>query len=211
MTRGLFYAAASALFCFDFMMPPNAAVQTRTTFEVGSTITATVWRSSAVVRVGIAIVLTVVSISAWIAVFGKASLAADVRSLEVTASMLFVAGYSLRIWAKRTLGCHFTYEIQRPEVLISHGPYEVVLHPSYTGFVLEWGCLLAFWLPLPLGPTYTPLPFACALMFGAYAAGFAFLWVWRTKREEVVMRSVFGKRWDQHVARVRWRFIPLVF
>ena len=125
------------------------------------------------------------------------------RPLEAAAVALFVGGYALRAWAKRALGRHFTYEIQSPGALIGTGPYALLLHPSYTGFALEWGCLCAFWLPQG--------QLAAPLLAGAYAAMLVFLWVWRVQGEEAVMRAAFGARWEKHVAAGRWRFIPWMF
>lgn len=40
-----------------------------------------------------------------------------------------------RLWAMRTLGEYFTFQvmIREDHKLISHGPYKYLMHPSYTG------------------------------------------------------------------------------
>ena len=207
MLRGLVYLAVSALFCFDFMMPPNAATHTRTTAEPGRALTAAVWRSSVELRGGIAVLLSGVSVLSWTFVFGWATWQIQCYSVEILAVALFVVGFSIREWSKRTLGRHFTYEIQRPEALIDDGPYALLLHPSYTGFALEWGCLGAFWQPLF---AELPLHYAAPLLVVAYAFALTFLWLWRAKGEEAVMHAAFGRRWDEHV-KGRWRFVPWCF
>ena len=210
MIRGVLYLAASALFCADFMFPPNAAAPTRTTAELGRSFTAAVWRSSSGVRALVTSLLTGVAVFGWSATFGWAAWSAALAPLEIIAVALFICGYGLRVWSKATLGRHFTYEIQSPEALVSDGPYALLLHPSYTGFALEWGCLGAFWLELPLGPGYA-LPLAVPLLAAFYGAMLAFLWVWRAQGEEGAMRGAFGGQWDRHVSAGRWRFIPWVF
>jgi protein-S-isoprenylcysteine O-methyltransferase Ste14 len=137
----------------------------------------------------------------WTSAFGLEAWPSALLPLECVAIVLFIGGYALRVWSKVTLGRHFTYEIQFPGALVEGGPYALLLHPSYTGFALEWGCLCAFWLP----ERSSSAPF---LLAGAYAAMLTFLWVWRAQGEEAVMRAAFGSRWDQHIAAGRWRFIP---
>jgi protein-S-isoprenylcysteine O-methyltransferase Ste14 len=50
-----------------------------------------------------------------------------------------LAGVSLRIWAVRTLGRFFTYQVMTADdhVVVSNGPYRLLRHPSYTGLLLS--------------------------------------------------------------------------
>jgi protein-S-isoprenylcysteine O-methyltransferase Ste14 len=43
-----------------------------------------------------------------------------------------------RLWAMRTLGEYFTFQvmIREDHKLIAHGPYKYLMHPSYTGTLL---------------------------------------------------------------------------
>ncbi len=49
-----------------------------------------------------------------------------------------LAGVSLRWWAIRTLGAHFTRNLQvaTDQRLVTAGPYRRLRHPSYTGAIL---------------------------------------------------------------------------
>lgn len=53
--------------------------------------------------------------------------------------VLLMAGMFLRFWSVFTLGAYFTVNvaIHREHRVISHGPYALVRHPSYTGLLLE--------------------------------------------------------------------------
>ncbi len=202
---GVIYTVVSLLFCFDFMMPPHAATPARIhTAEVGRFITSYVWRSSQAVRSFIALFLTCVSVVAFTLGFGFKIWNEDMVLIETIAVTLFACGYLLRVWCKQTLGKHFTYEIQRPDALINNGPYALLLHPSYTGFALEWGCLISFWLH------YIQFQHAIIILGLVYVFSISFLWHWRAKGEETVMKNAFGLRWETHI-KSRWRFIPFIF
>jgi protein-S-isoprenylcysteine O-methyltransferase len=53
--------------------------------------------------------------------------------------VLLCAGMFLRFWSVFTLGAYFTVNvaIHREHRVVSHGPYALVRHPSYTGLLLE--------------------------------------------------------------------------
>jgi protein-S-isoprenylcysteine O-methyltransferase Ste14 len=52
--------------------------------------------------------------------------------------VLFWCGISLRFWSFRTLGRYFTLVVQTSDdqPVITDGPYRVIRHPSYAGFLL---------------------------------------------------------------------------
>ena len=63
---------------------------------------------------------------------------------------IFWCGIALRLWSFRTLGRYFTFTVQTSadQPVISHGPYRMVRHPSYTGLllvVLGVGLLVGNW------------------------------------------------------------------
>ena len=53
-------------------------------------------------------------------------------------TIVFMAGLLLRVWAIRILGRFFTFEIgiRKEHALIQEGPYKLLRHPSYTGYLL---------------------------------------------------------------------------
>ena len=58
---------------------------------------------------------------------------------EIFAVTAAVSGGLLRIWAMRTLGRFFTFQvtIRDSHVLVETGPYQYLMHPSYTGLVMS--------------------------------------------------------------------------
>ena len=71
-------------------------------------------------------------------------------------------GLVLRIWAVRTLGADFTYDVRvRPgQPVVRTGPYRLMRHPSYSGALLATlglGLALGTWLSLALA-VLVPLP-----------------------------------------------------
>ncbi|KAL4243984.1 Protein-S-isoprenylcysteine O-methyltransferase [Abortiporus biennis] len=55
-------------------------------------------------------------------------------------SLLIILGGFLRLQCYRTLGQYFTMQlaIRQDHKLITHGPYSIVRHPSYTGGIMLW-------------------------------------------------------------------------
>ena len=117
----------------------------------------------------------------------------------------------------RTLGKFFTYEAAMSDdhVLVTHGPYSVVRHPSYTGVAM-----------IVLGK---PLEFFCP---GSYVreCGVAGTWaVWalyafvattlyivyslfaRIPVEDAQFKAKFGKEWEEWSGKTRYRLVPGVF
>jgi protein-S-isoprenylcysteine O-methyltransferase Ste14 len=98
------------------------------------------------------------------------------------------------IWARSTLG-----EVWKPAAtedvpqrLVTNGPYKVVRHPIYAGFI---GMLAGTALLLGLG-RWVLLPlFGCLLM------------VFRSGAEEKSLRNALGKDYEQYAASVP-KFIP---
>ena len=56
-----------------------------------------------------------------------------------TGAGVVLSGIALRIWAVRTLGRFFTYQVMTTDdqVVVTNGPYRAVRHPSYTGLLIS--------------------------------------------------------------------------
>lgn len=50
--------------------------------------------------------------------------------------LLVLVGYSLRLWAVRTLRGSWSWRLQVPLSVIVSGPYRYVRHPAYVGVLL---------------------------------------------------------------------------
>ncbi|KAJ3229489.1 hypothetical protein HDU81_005339, partial [Chytriomyces hyalinus] len=62
---------------------------------------------------------------------------APITASQQRAAVLSILMSLLRLWAISTLGPLFTFTVHAPTKLITTGPYEMLIHPSYTG-ILGW-------------------------------------------------------------------------
>ncbi len=113
----------------------------------------------------------------------------------VAGLVVVAGGLALRLWSVTTLGRSFrtTVEVDADQPVVSSGPYRLVRHPSYTGFmVIAIGCglLSRTWPGLVL---LTLLPFVALLR--------------RIRVEELEMTRVLGERYSSYSARTK-RLIP---
>jgi protein-S-isoprenylcysteine O-methyltransferase Ste14 len=108
------------------------------------------WGSEIVFR--LAVVVGAVSAS----VLSRVAPTATIRPAAVAAWVgfgLLWCGIVLRLWSFRTLGRYFTFIVQTSadQPVITEGPYRVIRHPSYAGFLLAImgvGLLIGNWWSL---------------------------------------------------------------
>lgn len=112
------------------------------------------------------------------------------------AGLLFISGgITIRLWAIRTLGRHFTATVQTSseQPLVTHGPYALIRHPSYLGAYLAIvgsALLLQSWISLAVA--------ALAMFFAYYH---------RINTEERTLAAHFGAGYVDYQARTR-RLLP---
>jgi protein-S-isoprenylcysteine O-methyltransferase len=116
-------------------------------------------------------------------------------SLRWAGGAIAIAGVAFRVWSVKTLGLYFTRTVrvadQQP--LIESGPYRLVRHPAYTGFLavgLGCGLALGTWL-------------ACAIIFVPTLVAT----VYRVRVEEEALVDGMGERYSDYIKRTK-RFIP---
>jgi protein-S-isoprenylcysteine O-methyltransferase Ste14 len=112
--------------------------------------------------------------------------------------VILLGGLVLRGWSIKTLGDYFTdvVMVSSDQPVITAGPYRVLRHPSYTGFLLacagvglasaNWAALAAMVL-LPLVPL-----------------------LWRIHAEENALLATLGDRYRGYAAQHK-RLVPLVW
>jgi protein-S-isoprenylcysteine O-methyltransferase Ste14 len=112
--------------------------------------------------------------------------------------LLMYAGMALRFYAITVLGAFFTTTVAvAPEqTVIEAGPYRLIRHPSYTGFLL---ILLGFGLSLTNNWLSLLVIMGCALI------GFSY----RIRVEEHVLQEQLGQRYQEYMRRTK-RLIPFV-
>lgn len=111
--------------------------------------------------------------------------------------LLIYVGIALRLYAIHVLGAFFTtaVAVAPGQTVIETGPYRLIRHPSYTGFLitlLGFGLCLTNWLSLLV-------IMACALI------GFSY----RIRVEEQVLQEQLGQRYQEYMRRTK-RLIPFV-
>ncbi|UKZ64920.1 uncharacterized protein TrAtP1_006125 [Trichoderma atroviride] len=133
-------------------------------------------------------------------------------------ALVLCAGIPLRLYAYRSLGKNFTFQLTKPERLITTGLHGYVQHPSYTGAAIL-GCSAAFWLLRLDGVLSCWLPpwlYSKLTCMGVFANAFMLsglhCWlIWkRVREEEKMLKATFGAEWERwHAATPR--FLPFLF
>ncbi|KAJ3228807.1 hypothetical protein HDU81_005866 [Chytriomyces hyalinus] len=161
-------------------------------------------------------------------------------STQIRGAGLSLCLIGLRLWAMATLGAHFTFTVSKPPTLIETGPYEHIVHPSYTG-IIGWTVFRFSFLMDKTGPVLM-----CALRgfnrwresewdvtagleilqdveglmdlmwlvsvvaSGAAVIGVILGMVIRIRYEEAQLRAIFGEKFDKFRA-ARWKVIPFIY
>ncbi|EGN98774.1 hypothetical protein SERLA73DRAFT_181408 [Serpula lacrymans var. lacrymans S7.3] len=122
-------------------------------------------------------------------------------------------------WAcYRALGRFFTFvlSVRKDHRLVTHGPYSVVRHPSYTATAL---CVLgAFtlhgsptsWLRSS-GVANNLLVRGTAISWATMMSITAITLFMRCPKEDEMMKKEFGKEWEEWAGRVRYWLIPGIY
>ncbi|KAG6910482.1 hypothetical protein DXG01_010407 [Tephrocybe rancida] len=138
--------------------------------------------------------------------------------LSLIGTLLTIAGGWLRLKCFRALGEFFTFEItvRDNHKLVTSGPYGVVRHPSYTGFVMIFIGLCCWYgssgswiresgiLDSVVGKVF----------IGAFTAVVVKLMVsllQRMPEEDRLMRASFGSEWEEWARRVPYWLIPGIY
>lgn len=123
----------------------------------------------------------------------------DPLPLELLGALLVIGGAALRGWSRTVLGKFFTYQvaIRDKHQLITAAPYNLMLHPAYTGgLLIHTGLVLYYWL----SPVF---------IFEWIFVAFIFL-PKRVPLEEKALEEEFGEAFRQRRKKVA-RFIPFIY
>jgi protein-S-isoprenylcysteine O-methyltransferase Ste14 len=150
--------------------------------------------------------------------------------LWAAGTLLSLAGGLFRLSAFRELGRHFTFELAllKDHQLVTSGPFSVVRHPGYTGYMmLCLGSALANTAPgswvreflingaLRDGFASGPSWMVGARMLGVgitlFHVSTSVLMLRRTRLEDEMLKREFGKKWEEWARRTPFRLIPGVY
>ena len=115
--------------------------------------------------------------------------------METGGAGLVVLGSGLFLLARRTLGANYSghVSVRRRQELVQSGPYQIVRHPAYTGYLL-----MAF----GLGLGYSSLAgFASTLLVLLPAV------VYRIGAEDRLLAEHFGAQFDDYARKTK-RLLP---
>jgi protein-S-isoprenylcysteine O-methyltransferase Ste14 len=113
-------------------------------------------------------------------------------TVNIIGAMVLIAGWLIHGWAHRIhKQAHET--VEKIERVVVSGFYSKIRHPCYLGLILMNFGFAASW-----GVAWLLIP---AVIFSA-------LTVLTALREEKILLKKFGKRYEEYLRKVKWRFIP---
>lgn len=115
----------------------------------------------------------------------------------ITGLILFILGTFLRLWSVSILGRLFTFEIgiRAQHQMLEKGPYRLVRHPGYTGYLV---------MLLGMSLIYHSLGH-----FVVVIAAFSALY-FRMNDEEKMLLQHFGEKYRNYILRTK-RLIPFIY
>jgi protein-S-isoprenylcysteine O-methyltransferase Ste14 len=126
-----------------------------------------------------------------------------------------ISGGLWRLWAMRTLGRLFTFEIsiRASHEVITTGPYAWVRHPSYTSGLIagSGGIMMLFmaqvWPCSGVQYSETKMMAFIVMFFslGTYGS------LGRIKKEEEALRKEFGPKWVEYTKKTPYLMIPGIY
>ncbi|KAI0765175.1 ICMT-domain-containing protein [Fomes fomentarius] len=146
--------------------------------------------------------------------------ASDLRLTPVSlaACICGITGALIRMWCHRTLGRLFTWQMAVVDhhELITGGPYALVRHPSYFGWLLMVGGSFAllfsresYFVQSGLGDSF----FGKVAVYTslAYCTFSTVNLMGRMAKEDAVLKQEFGGRWDEYARKTRYCLVPLLY
>ncbi|KAG1787278.1 Isoprenylcysteine carboxyl methyltransferase family-domain-containing protein [Suillus plorans] len=134
-------------------------------------------------------------------------------------SIAIVVGGALRLYCMATLGklWSFHLSVRKEHKLVTSGPYSVVRHPSYTGWVLQSIGIAAMygsrgsWMRQS-GILQVPFMKVLAMTsFSAFLTLAAWVSIRRPAEEDQMLQRALGAEWENWAKKVKYRLIPGVY
>ncbi|KAG1808047.1 uncharacterized protein BJ212DRAFT_1385186 [Suillus subaureus] len=133
-------------------------------------------------------------------------------SLAVTTGGLF------RLYCSSTLGKQWSFplSIRKEHRLVTSGPYSIVRHPSYTGYLLQYVGIIAVYVSkgswmrecgILHMPVVKVVAGSCFFLLTAFVGAV----IQRPAVEDKMLQRVMGDEWMDWAKRVKYRLIPGIY
>ncbi|RPD60600.1 hypothetical protein L226DRAFT_461548 [Lentinus tigrinus ALCF2SS1-7] len=137
----------------------------------------------------------------------------------VAGFLMLTGGALIRKICYGKLGKHFTFQLAifKDHQLVTTGPYAIVRHPAYTGFLLATiGMVLVLLAPGSYVQESGMLDtWWIALWWGMWTLVVVVMvdiaTIKRVSGEEEVLKKTFGKEWEEWARRTPYKFVPYVY
>lgn len=156
------------------------------------------WTQVVMIIIGLALCIPLFYFG-WIPLFHVPSNA--VLIVGVIGLLLYLAGFTFVLWARRTLGKNWglstsvNVKLLDDHQLIQSGPYKYVRHPMYFGW---WVAMLGLTLLYPV--------WAVFILFFSTLISF----IGRARREEAALAKRFGNSWVEYKKQTKF-IIPFIY
>ncbi|KAG2031136.1 hypothetical protein BDR03DRAFT_1095684 [Suillus americanus] len=137
----------------------------------------------------------------------------------LVSSIAVAIGGVLRLYCMSKLGKFWSFHlsIREEHKLVTSGPYSVVRHPSYTGFLLQSAGIAVMYgsqgswmrqsgiLQVPLINVLAMTSFFAFIVLATWGS------INRPAVEDQMLQRAFGEEWENWAEKVRYRLIPGVY
>ncbi|KAG1808446.1 uncharacterized protein BJ212DRAFT_1383585 [Suillus subaureus] len=133
-------------------------------------------------------------------------------------SLSVIVGGVLRLYCMSTLGKFWSFplSVRKEHRIVTSGPYSIVRHPSYTGFLLQYvGIVITHgsegsWIRQS-GILQVPyMKVLAAIVFFLLTTG-ALSTIKRSSVEDKMLQRALGEDWENWAKKVKYRLLPGVY
>ncbi|KAG1872231.1 hypothetical protein F4604DRAFT_1681332 [Suillus subluteus] len=141
-----------------------------------------------------------------------------ITPIFLAGSLSVIAGGVLRLYCMLALGKFWSFplSVRKEHKIITSGPYSIVRHPSYTGFLLQYVGIVIMhgsqgsWMRqsgILQVPYMKVLAMIVLLMYTAIAS----VAIDRSLVEDKILQRALGEDWENWAKKVKYRLLPGIY